>query len=212
MIIGLTGKNASGKGEVGKYLETKGFTFFSLSDVIRDELQKRNRPLTRDNLTQLGNELRKKGGTSVLADRILKKLDPSRNYVIDSFRNPDEVQAFKKRPDFTLISVEATQKTRYERMVARNREKDAQTFEDFVRIENRELNSNDPTKQNLNACGEMADHHIKNDGNLEDLAIKIDELLKSSPRRRPGSNALNIKKDTGPRIETLRGDEKGKGT
>jgi len=38
MIIGLTGKNASGKGEIARFLQERGFTFMSLSDVLRDEL------------------------------------------------------------------------------------------------------------------------------------------------------------------------------
>ena len=36
MIIGLTGKNASGKGEAAKFLESRGFHYHSLSDVLRN--------------------------------------------------------------------------------------------------------------------------------------------------------------------------------
>ena len=74
MIIGLTGKNASGKGEVAKFLESRGFQYHSLSDVLRDELKRRHLKPTRDHLTRIGNELREKAGPSVLAERILKKL------------------------------------------------------------------------------------------------------------------------------------------
>ena len=41
MLIGLTGRSASGKGEVAKYLEQKSFYYYSLSDVIRDEIRRR---------------------------------------------------------------------------------------------------------------------------------------------------------------------------
>ena len=43
MIIGLTGKNAAGKGEVARFLQDKGFYYHSLSDVLREELKKRGR-------------------------------------------------------------------------------------------------------------------------------------------------------------------------
>ncbi len=50
MIIGLTGKNASGKGEVAQYLKTRGFTFYSLSDVLREELKRKKKVISRNNL------------------------------------------------------------------------------------------------------------------------------------------------------------------
>ncbi|MBI2338979.1 MAG: AAA family ATPase, partial [Deltaproteobacteria bacterium] len=69
MIIGLTGKNGSGKGEVAKLLTSSGFIYYSLSDVLRDELKKQGKEVTRENLIEIGNRLRTEGGPSVLADR-----------------------------------------------------------------------------------------------------------------------------------------------
>ena len=48
MIIGLTGKNAAGKGEVGELLQEKGFYFYSLSDVLREALKSRGEEPIRD--------------------------------------------------------------------------------------------------------------------------------------------------------------------
>src|SRR4051812_33810008 len=100
MIIGLTGRNASGKGEVAQYLKARGFTFYSLSDVLREELRKRKKIITRNNLIWLGNKLRDEKGPSVLADLILDKIQDDHHYVIDSFRNPEEVKAFRRTKDF----------------------------------------------------------------------------------------------------------------
>src|SRR5471032_2425943 len=113
MIIGLTGKNASGKGEVAKFLQTRGFQYHSLSDILRDELKRKHLTPTRDHLTRVGNELREKHGPAVLAERILKKLSESQNYAIDSFRNPAEVEAFQRRPDFVLWAVTAKPEARF---------------------------------------------------------------------------------------------------
>src|SRR5258708_31364045 len=115
MIIGLTGKNASGKGEVAKFLQSRGFHYHSLSDVLRQELKRRHLTPTRDHLMRVGNELREKYGPSVLAEGILRKLAESQNYVVDSFRNPGEVEAFRRRPDFVLWAVAASPKIRLAR-------------------------------------------------------------------------------------------------
>ena len=40
MIIGVSGRNGAGKGEVVGYLADRSFYGLSLSDVIRDELEK----------------------------------------------------------------------------------------------------------------------------------------------------------------------------
>lgn len=186
MIIGLTGRNASGKGEVAQYLIERGFFFYSLSDALRDELKRVRKPVTRTNLTWLGNNLRNEFGPSILAEKIIKKIEDDRHYVIDSFRNPEEVQAFRRTKDFVLISIEASPKLRFERMKARNRERDAQTFKEFLDIEQRELKNADPTKQNLEACRKLSDLTLSNNGTIAQLHNQINsmvsKLLMKAPR------------------------------
>src|SRR3990167_2790655 len=135
MIIGLTGPNGAGKGEAANILKEAGYIYHSLSDAIRDEVIKQGEQITRDKLIETGNRLRQEGGPSVLADLILTKLDPEKNYVIDSIRNPAEVQALKRRIDFYLIKVDAAAPIRFERIKNRNRENDPKTLDDFIRIE-----------------------------------------------------------------------------
>ncbi len=107
MIIGLTGKNGSGKGEVARYLQERGFQYYSLSDVLREEAGKEGKPITRDVLVDLGNRLRSQHGPSVLAEKIFSRLDPEKHYVIDSVRHPSEVGVFRRRADFMLALVKA---------------------------------------------------------------------------------------------------------
>lgn len=186
MIIGLTGRNASGKGEVANYLKARGFTFYSLSDVLREEMKRLKKPVTRTNLIWLGNKLRDEKGPSVLADKILGRLQDDHHYVIDSFRNPEEVKAFRRTKDFVLISVEASQKVRFERMLSRNRESDARTFDEFVKHENKELHSAEPTKQNLIATAALSDHTVMNNGSIDALHGRLNKLcakiLMGAPR------------------------------
>ena len=57
MIIGLTGTMGSGKEEVSLYLQQRGFQCITLSSLIREEAEKRNLPIEREILQNMGNEL-----------------------------------------------------------------------------------------------------------------------------------------------------------
>jgi dCMP deaminase len=176
MLIGLTGRNASGKGEVARYLQKKSFYYFSLSDVIRDEIRSRGFEPTRELLITIGNELRQKHGANILAERILAKIEDDKHYVIDSIRNPAEVTAFRAAKHFKLIRIEAPAEVRFQRILSRKRESDPRTLAEFIELENREAEGDD-TSQNLVKVELMADHSLVNEGTLETLYPQVDELL-----------------------------------
>src|SRR5262245_32215024 len=186
MLIGLTGRNAAGKGEVAKYLQSKSFYYHSLSDAIRDEIRARGQEPTRDVLIQTGNELRHRFGAAILAERILQKLDDDKNYVIDSIRNPAEVAAFRRAKHFRLIRVDAPVEVRFARTVRRGRENDPVTLEKFIELENREV-VGDEASQNLAQVEEMADDTLVNTASLDQLYPQIDALVSRLLRevRRP---------------------------
>lgn len=177
MIIGLIGRNCSGKGEVAKFLQSIGFNYFSLSDILREELKSRELEESRDNLIEIGNELRRKYGPPVLADRILQRLDPDKNYVIDSIRNPAEVATLKRRSNFRLVHIVADEATRFERMRSRSRPGDPDTLEEFHRHEQAELKSDDPTRQQLAATEALADAVLENNGTLDELHEQTRRLV-----------------------------------
>ncbi len=177
MIIGLTGKNGSGKTAVAEYLVSRGFEYHSLSDAIREEILKRGLQITREVLIDVGNELREKSGPGILAERLLTSLESGHNYVIDSIRNPQEVDVLRSRNDFTLLALEVEQGTRFERSRRRGRENAAQTLSQFAEEEARELDSDNPASQQLNATRQKADLIVANDGTLEELHRRLDALL-----------------------------------
>jgi len=188
MIIGLTGKNGSGKTAVCDYLKSRGFEYHSLSDAIRNEIRSRGEEITREKLIEVGTELREKLGPGILAERVLAGLDSGHNYVIDSIRNPYEADALKRRPDFTLLVLEADEKIRFERTRLRGRENAAQTFEQFMAEEARELESGNPASQQLIATQKKADVSISNSGTIEELHRRLDEVIPPLMSRfmRPG--------------------------
>ncbi|MBW2976798.1 AAA family ATPase [Candidatus Woesearchaeota archaeon] len=197
MIIGLTGKNASGKGEAANYLKSKGFVYYSLSDVLREEAAKRNLAPARDNLIELGNELRKKYGPGCLAQQInnkikeqsekssiktktklrgINKKNKKINFVVDSIRSPYEAKELMKNKDFILIGIDAPIETRFERLLKRNRLGDAKTLEGFRQQEQRE-NLKTSTNQQLDETFKLSEKVILNDGSLKQLHKYIDDLL-----------------------------------
>jgi len=187
MIIGLTGRNASGKGAAADFLRSKGFTFYSLSDVIRDEVRQSGLELTRDNLIAVGRRLRAEKGTGILAEQILHGLESGQNYVVDSFRHPDEVMVFRARPDFSLVAIRASAATRFQRLKQRARESDPDTMEEFLALEEKEASSAVREGQNLTATEELADFVVDNDSSLEILHQHLSEITSRllSKMRRP---------------------------
>jgi len=66
MIIGLSGRNGAGKGEVLAFLESRSFYAHSLSDVIRDELRRRGQDETRERMIELLKNVPQQAQVTVL--------------------------------------------------------------------------------------------------------------------------------------------------
>jgi dephospho-CoA kinase len=174
-LIGITGPNAAGKGEVSAYLQSLGFSSHSLSDVVREEAAARGLPPEREHLIRVGTLLREAGGPGVLAERLLPRLGD--RAVVDSIRNPGEVAALRRRTGFVLVGVTAPPEIRFARSRIRARPGDPSSIEAFLARE-REENSSNPAGQQLQATFELADRVIVNEGDLRALHVKVDALLR----------------------------------
>jgi len=173
-LIGLTGTNGAGKGEAAAFFAARGYERHSLSDAIRDALAAEGLEPSRDNLIRKGNALRREGGPDVLARLILAKArGPA---VIDSIRNPSEIAALREAEGFFLIAFDAPPALRFERVSKRGRDESAPDLAAFLRKEAEE-NGSDPGAQQLGACMALADATVINDGTLDDLHRKLEELL-----------------------------------
>ncbi len=176
IIVGLVGQNVCGKGTVAKTLEEE-YEFFhtSLSDRIREELNRRGLEEVRDLMVEVGNELRERFGPDILARRteeLIKEKDPER-VVIDSIRNPEEVRYIKEMGG-VIVGVEASPEKRFELMKVRGGRGDAKTWEEFLRLDNQENQTGGENYvQKTSECLKMADITINNDGTREELVRKI---------------------------------------
>ena len=188
MIIGLTGKNGSGKGEVARFLKERGFDYLSLSDVLREELKKRRKPVTRENLVQLGNELRKKFGPDILAKRTVERIEVDKNYVVDSIRHPAEVKALKAGNGFVLLNVTAPPQIRFARLKKRGRENDPKTVQQFKTLEKTEEKSTVRSDQQLDQAIKLADLKIQNAGTLKELHDEITRIVMAVAQKKKRPN------------------------
>ena len=174
-LIGLTGTNGAGKGEAAAYFEARGYAYFSLSDVIRDELRERGEPASRDNLIRTGNDLRDRFGPDVLARRTMDKIGCTERAVIDSIRNTREVDLLRRQEGFVLLAIDAPIALRFARVAVRGRDESAGDLEAFRKKEEEER-AGGATAQQLEACMAAADRLIINDGTIPEFHRKLEEV------------------------------------
>lgn len=187
MLIGLTGRIASGKGEIVEYLKKKGFEYCTISQVIRKESAKINIPITRSSLQDVGNLIRKHEGSGGWIKRIIKIIDLNKNNIVDGIRNPGEVEELRKTKDFILISVDAPQKIRYRRVLSRGKESDPKEWEDFIKVDERDFGENESEEgQQVEKCMKLADFHLVNDSTKEEFHRKIEEVYNEIKREVEG--------------------------
>lgn len=188
MIIGVAGRNGAGKGEFVQFLEARSFTALSLSDGVRRELANRGLSETRERMIEVGQEMRRQSGPGALAQRLIKQLQPDRNYAIDSIRHPVEVEILRHcGQDFHLVWIDAPIETRFERMRLRGRSGDPTSVAELEAMETRERGSDDPSAQQLDAVQAAASFTLSNDGSLEDFQSEIEAWVrKNLAFSRPG--------------------------
>ena len=177
MIIGITGLDGSGKDMVTESLGQNGFFRVSFSDILKEELKKRNLKVTKENLIETGNYLRTRFGRKILARLALQKVEDGENYVFTSIRNPLEAKFLMSRHDFLLVNVQAPEKVRLRRLQIRKFDGDPTTLKELHQADKQE-SSNNPKKQQLHKVMKMAQVTINNDSSLEKLQQKVDKLLK----------------------------------
>jgi dCMP deaminase len=188
MIIGVAGRNGAGKGEFVDFLEARSFSVFSLSDGIRRELADRGLAETRERMIEVGQEMRRQSGPGALAQRLVRDLQPDRNYAIDSIRHPVEVEILRHcGQDFHLIWIDAKLETRFARLQARGRSGDPTTIEELEAFETRERGSDDANAQQLDAVQAEASFTLANDSTIEAFQAQIQTWVgKNLAFSRPG--------------------------
>lgn len=162
-----------------------------LTRRLKEDLRKGN-VLKRENLIETANELRRNFGAGILArhiiDDILQKVTsathPYNLIIIDSIRNPGEVLEFRTQwgNRFILLAVEAPDEIIERRIVSRRRNDESSAAlrdqEIFRKLYQQDKGVGEPDYGlQVEACQQMADWHIQNEGSAEELREKVHQFL-----------------------------------
>jgi len=177
MIIGLVGPMASGKGVVSQYIQDNyqaGYHRFS--HMLRDVVRRLGIEESRENLQKISICLRENFGQNLMAHAIKHEVenDDKEIVMIDGIRREGDVTYLKELPNFILVYIDSDIKTRYDRTITRaeNATDKDKTFEQF---ENDHLADTETTIPPLK---EISHEVIDNDGSLEELYEKFDNIIK----------------------------------
>jgi dephospho-CoA kinase len=178
-IIGITGTIGAGKGTIVDYLQSHyGFKHFSVRGYLTKIILEKGLEVNRDSMVLVANELRANHSPSYIAEQLYEEARrEGKDAVIESIRTKGEVTALRQKPNFWLFAVDADPALRYDRILKRNSETDNISFETFLENEAREMNSEDPNKQNLAACQQLADFNFDNNNSFDQLYSQIEKAV-----------------------------------
>ena len=120
-VVGTVGPFGSGCSYIAKLMEKNhGYQYVSLSTILKDMFKKTygRENSERSELQDFGDQVRKEHGKDYLAKQAYEsiKKDLDKNYVIDSIRNPAEVDFFRRNiPQFYLFGIFADEEVRWSR-------------------------------------------------------------------------------------------------
>ena len=181
-VVGITGTIGSGK-EIIREILLKKFNSYhvNISDIIKGEIEKKRGKLDRKTLQDMGNEMRQKYGSHILALLAIEYLPRAKELtVVTGIRNPAETEYLRKKfgQDYKLIAIDAPIEVRFERVLKRQQNNDPQTFEEFLSVDERDQGKGEPESGlQVRKCIEQADFKIINDGTIEDLEKKLNEII-----------------------------------
>ena len=171
-LIGISGTFSSGKDTIAHRLVADfGYTHVSTSDLVREEALRQYDSIERPVMHKVADEYRKENGAGAFVKLALAKPRP---LVVTGLRSLGEAQVVKQNGGL-LLFVDAPLEVRYNRMVSRLRDGEAQiSLEEFRQREEKEMYSG-PTDADFNIVGisKMADITFHNSGSYEQFIAEV---------------------------------------
>ena len=178
-VIGITGTIGAGKGTIVDYLvKFKGYSHYSVRAYLSKAIKLRNMCVNRDSMVLIANELRAEHSPSYIVEQLFEKaVLMGKDCIIESIRTPAEIISLKEKCNFLLLAVDADPEIRYKRIKFRDSETDNIDFKTFLSNEKREMKSDDPNKQNIFKCIQMADFVFNNNQDIKTLYNDLEKVL-----------------------------------
>ena len=174
LVVGLAGMPGSGKSLVVDTARELGYDIVVMGDVVREETLMRCLELTPQNVGKVMLQLRQEGGNFVIAQKCIPKIQEqtSSKVLVDGLRSLFEADIFREHfAKFSLVAVQASPETRFNRLVNRHRSDDAAEWKVFHERDMRELGVG------LGNVIAMAEQMVVNDEGLEQVKAKAKECL-----------------------------------
>lgn len=177
-ILAVVGMPGSGKGTITDHLEDQGYPKVYFGGFVYEEVAARGLDIVKDE-KEVREDMRAKEGKEVFAKRAAKRARESfaegeQLVVFDGVYSWSEWKYLNEQfgEDLVTLAVFTDKATRYKRFAARKDKHRMYTEDDARRRDFEEI-------ENLEKGGPIAiaDHTFVNDGTLEDLTAKVDELL-----------------------------------
>jgi dephospho-CoA kinase len=164
-VIAISGMPGAGKGVASEAGKSLGFDVLVLGDVIREETERRGIEPTPKNMGNVMLELRANEGVAVVAKRLLPKIESARSstVIVEGVRSMHELQELQSKYEVITVAIHASPKTRFQRLLSRERSDDPKTWEVFFERDSRELNVG------LGHVIALADLVLINEGTIVDL-------------------------------------------
>ena len=170
-VIGFTGALGSGCSYLARGLaKHHGYAYASLSDPIHQFAKDNGIPETTEKLQDIGNDLRRQFGRGYLALMALNDLNAqlarrggSRpvGVVLDGIRNTGELAGLQQLPNFFLISVQAEEEIRKQRLIGKSKKFAGEA--EFLAADARDKDEHTEDGQQVKSCNYLSDIIVINE-------------------------------------------------
>ena len=163
-----------------------GFAVVELGDLVRERMKTDPAALKfAGDIRGFSGMIREVYGRDVVAAWAVDKIKrlAAEKIVVTGLRTVEELARIKAAfPNALLISVNAPERIRFQRMLSRGRSGDPRSYEDFLKRDEKEreglLAAGEET-EGLDAMISKADYHIENTGTIPDLKKAAYKILES---------------------------------
>jgi dephospho-CoA kinase len=185
-VIGIVGMPGSGKSEAADIARSMGIPIVVMGDIVRKGVVDSGQKINPKSLRSMMIELRKKYGKSVVADRCLPNIRSHKSHsvvVVDGLRSLNEVETFRQEfPDFTVLAIHSSPKTRYNRLKERRRKDDPNSWEEFCKRDRIEL------RVGIGDVISLADIIVSNEGAQYEFRDNIRKIMAKGVANDQSSN------------------------